>query len=995
MPIIARGGGGGGGLHFRNPVDVFGTNALRNAHFTTTDPAAYLDFVRDRSLAIVIGTLIAPTDFQTYTGDVGTYDNANWVSRVDAVQGFRGDQGRFYIIIHTNSAAQPTPATPTGGTFNLGTGLLTPPTGTTEDPTPPGTGEDVWASQAEIDPKIQSGSVVPVWSEWVERSHLSSGISHVEHTDDFTGLGTAADELGAGVTLARMLDLGDSPVQTGAMFAYVAPTAGYTAGGFLTTGQFVQFEVGIVDSPDDSDVIIRVGTDDYTLVALGGLAVKLFEIVDDTKYLAFGKDDVLLLLGPTDGSGRVVDITESGLPPADADAIGKIFTNRLLPAAWMVHEVPHATTPVVGSFNDYVSARDTHDNFDLFQGSMAADFFTLRVGVSDQTLDSRHVGLFYWNWRDHVFREWVSTFNQQTSAFDYHWQSAHNPGVLLGGTTGVYLGYDTLDSDLLRRMPQDQIDATRRYIGVATHGTGSDEFREFENSSYVAAVAPFNVYDFVTIGLYGAGGNAGQTLGQVTSTIEAFLNTLIGTIDGAGLTNSGTALAPILDVDPSQADFPTIPVARGGTGEIDVAGARSAFGITVLADILTAIMAGTNVTIDRTTTGQITVASSGGGSSFHFTSGAPASSVGDDGDTALDITNGVFYEKVAGTWTSRYTDQIGQAGTMDGVINALSLTINGSDITATAGRSEGVDVVSVALTLPFLLLAGGTLTGALSGITPTDDAHLTRKDYVDTEDALALKIAQNLADLANVATARTNLGLGAVALLASIGVSDLPSAVQNAVRSFSYSTANPQRLSYTEVDGGTSQITLSGLAALAGAVFTGAVSGISPTLAAHLTRKDYVDSEDNLRALLSGAGFTGVVTGQTPTADNEFATKGYVDGEVSGMPSQAEQIYYGVIGSVAEASSVLLTELEEEDATVAGHVITIGPTTASGQYFVILAPADHDILSLINLGTQADALGAYEKDTGVRTENGESYDAYTLGPLNNGVSITYRVTLME
>ena len=245
----------------------------------------------------------------------------------------------------------------------------------------------------------------------------------------------------------------------------------------------------------------------------------------------------------------------------------------------MIHEVPHANTPVMGTFDTYVSARDSNDNFDLFQGPMAADFFTLRVGIADQTLDSRHVGLFYWNWRDHVFREWVQTFNQQTSTFNYHWQSAHNPGVLLGGTTGVYLGYDTLDSDLLRRMPQDQIDATRRYIGVATHGAGADEFREFDNSSYVAAVAPFNVYDFVTIGLYGTGGNAGQTLGQVTNTIEAFLNTLIATIDGAGITNTGTTLAPVLNVDPTEADFPTIPVDKGGTGATDAAAARTALGV--------------------------------------------------------------------------------------------------------------------------------------------------------------------------------------------------------------------------------------------------------------------------------------------------------------------------------------------------------------------------------------------------------------------------------
>ena len=119
---------------------------------------------------------------------------ARAIGRTD---GDDGEQGRFEIIIHTNSAGQPTPATPTGGTYDLDTGVFTPPAGTTEDPTGPGAGEDVWASQAEIDPAIQSGAVTPIWSIWVERSHLSAGISHVETVAaDFTGNGLAATPLG-------------------------------------------------------------------------------------------------------------------------------------------------------------------------------------------------------------------------------------------------------------------------------------------------------------------------------------------------------------------------------------------------------------------------------------------------------------------------------------------------------------------------------------------------------------------------------------------------------------------------------------------------------------------------------------------------------------------------------------------------------------------------------------------------------------------------------
>ena len=87
------GGGGGGGLHFRDPADVFADDTARSTYFTTTDTTAFGEFVRDRTLAIVIGTIANPTAIQTYLGDAGTYDDTMWVSRLDAVQGPAGRAG--------------------------------------------------------------------------------------------------------------------------------------------------------------------------------------------------------------------------------------------------------------------------------------------------------------------------------------------------------------------------------------------------------------------------------------------------------------------------------------------------------------------------------------------------------------------------------------------------------------------------------------------------------------------------------------------------------------------------------------------------------------------------------------------------------------------------------------------------------------------------------------------------------------------------------------
>ena len=81
-------GGGGGGLHFRDPPDVFADAAARTAAFAAGGTLAgqHTQFAADRSLAIVIGTLMAPTAFQTYTGASGAYDDTKWLDRTDAVQ---------------------------------------------------------------------------------------------------------------------------------------------------------------------------------------------------------------------------------------------------------------------------------------------------------------------------------------------------------------------------------------------------------------------------------------------------------------------------------------------------------------------------------------------------------------------------------------------------------------------------------------------------------------------------------------------------------------------------------------------------------------------------------------------------------------------------------------------------------------------------------------------------------------------------------------------
>ena len=98
-------------------------------------------------------------------------------------------------------------------------------------------------------------------------------------------------------------DLGTG-TQSGSTFTFAAPT-GFTA--FPVGGQFVYFDIGEVSNPDDSNVIIQIGTTNYDLTSFGERSVKLHELIDDTQFLALGKGTALTLMGPADASGQIVD----------------------------------------------------------------------------------------------------------------------------------------------------------------------------------------------------------------------------------------------------------------------------------------------------------------------------------------------------------------------------------------------------------------------------------------------------------------------------------------------------------------------------------------------------------------------------------------------------------------------------------------------------------------------------------------------------------------
>ena len=154
-------GGSGGGLLLRTPPDTFNgatrtaAETARDAGITDTTP-----FDDNPNLAIILTWPVTPTNtvYQVRRGSAW----ADVTGVVRGPMGLMGNQGRFDVYCYAN--AETVPVTPTGGTYNLTTGVLTAPTGTTVTPVEPTGNAVVWRSQAPINPAIQSGSVTPTWT---------------------------------------------------------------------------------------------------------------------------------------------------------------------------------------------------------------------------------------------------------------------------------------------------------------------------------------------------------------------------------------------------------------------------------------------------------------------------------------------------------------------------------------------------------------------------------------------------------------------------------------------------------------------------------------------------------------------------------------------------------------------------------------------------------------------------------------------------------------
>ena len=205
-----RGGGGGGGIILRTPADIFNgatraaAETARDAGITDTTP-----FDDNPNLAIILTWPVTPTStvYQVRRGSAW----ADVTAVVRGPMGSEGDQGQFDIYCYANGETAPT--TPTGGTYNLGTGVQTAPPNTTVVPVEPTGNALTWRSQATINPAIQSGSVTPTWSAFTTDVEASLATRAETAETAAEAAETAAE---AAQTAAETAQTASESAQTGA-----------------------------------------------------------------------------------------------------------------------------------------------------------------------------------------------------------------------------------------------------------------------------------------------------------------------------------------------------------------------------------------------------------------------------------------------------------------------------------------------------------------------------------------------------------------------------------------------------------------------------------------------------------------------------------------------------------------------------------------------------------------------------------------------------------
>lgn len=278
-----------------------------------------------------------------------------------------------------------------------------------------------------------------------------------------------------------------------------------------------------------------------------------------------------------------------------------------------------------------------------------------------------------------------------------------------------------------------------------------------------------------------------------------------------------------------------------------------------------------------------------------------------------------------GAATKQYADTMlpKAGGTMTGFITlsadptsplhaATKQYVDNAGSTLTTNYTAADSALSASLTTSIngkLSLSGGTMTGALtlSGA-PTVALHATTKAYVDAADALSPLLTNNLSDLPNKTTARSNLGLGSLAQLSTAAYANIQN-VSATSRVLGRKTAGA---------GVIEELTLSDLLNFIGSAAQGDILYRDAAGWARLaagTAGQYLKTNGSGANPAWASVSAGGITQMTPLT----LTSGGGDTQgITGIPSTAKVLYVGLDAVKTAAAATSLLQL----GTSAGYVTT-------------------------------------------------------------------------
>lgn len=146
----------------------------------------------------------------------------------------------------------------------------------------------------------------------------------------------------------------------------------------------------------------------------------------------------------------------------------------------------------------------------------------------------------------------------------------------------------------------------------------------------------------------------------------------------------------------------------------------------------------------------------------------------------------------------------------------------------------------------------------------------------------------------------------------------------------------------------------------------------------------------------TGSSFTQAITSQTLQDNQEvvFELRGLTNENISisrffrvRAHAPAETLYYGLSNTNTPAS-VSVATFNTVEAGIDNSNVSTG-TTTQGQYFMILTPNDHDIISIRDTVLDQDVTSIFTRTANVRAINTVQYNSYVVGPLSAGVDENY------